>query len=93
MALVGRYVLWIIFFSIGITFVYRTGLRIERQWPIVGLLYFVLLGQGVLVASGLAAYRVTAVRQASCEEREPNSDRLNGSSLAEFRERCAATLD
>ena len=45
MAFVSLIVFWIVLSSIGLTVVYRTGLRIERCWPTISLLYFVLLGQ------------------------------------------------
>lgn len=91
MAFVSLIVFWIVLSSIGLTVVYRTGLRIERCCPTISLLYFVLLGQGVLIASCITAFQAVGVEQASCNENSPNTDRLNGMSPSEFRARCEAT--
>jgi hypothetical protein len=69
------------------------GLYIERQWPTLGLLYFVLSGPSVLVASWMVADQITGLERASCEEMDPDADRLNGMSPPEFRQRCIATLN
>ncbi len=93
MAFVSWLILWIIFASVGLILVYRMGLHIERRWPTLGLLYFVLSGPGVLVASWMVTDQITGREQNSCEEMDPSADRLNGMSPSEFRQRCIATLN
>lgn len=86
-------VLWIAFSSLGILLVYRIGRRMEDRRPTIGLLFLALLGPTVLVVSGVVARHVAGAEQADCKEAEPSADRLNGSSFAEFRIRCLATLN
>jgi hypothetical protein len=71
MAFVSWLILWIIFASVGLILVYRMGLYIERQWPTLGLFYFVLSGPGILVASWMVADQITGREQAGCEEMAP----------------------
>ncbi|MBR0696552.1 hypothetical protein [Bradyrhizobium lablabi] len=93
MIFVAWLVVWIALFAIGIALVYLTGVRIERSSPSAAVVYLVVLGCAVPVASWSAAQYVVQIEQASCEELDPSPERLNGASLSEFRTRCIATQD
>ena len=91
MVVASWFISWIILVCIGMIAVYSTGQIIERWWPTIGLLYFVLLSTGVLVGSYVTAVRLVGVEQAVCEELDPSADKLLGSTQSEFRQRCIAT--
>ena len=84
---------WIACFGSGMAAVYWTGLRIERWSRALGLAYLVFIGSSVPILAWLAADQIVTVELASCEERDPAADRLNGMSPSEFRVRCIATQD
>jgi len=93
MTVVGWFeILVVIFFIAGILLTYRLGLFVELRWPAVSGPFSVLLGLAALVVSWMAAVHVTGKEQAGCNEVYVTTDRLNGSSRSEFRERCIATL-
>jgi uncharacterized membrane protein len=93
MTIVGWFEIWVvIFFIVGIVFAYRIGLLVELRWPSIAGPLSVLLGLTVLIVSWMAAVQVTGKEQAGCDEVYVTTDRLNGSSRSEFRERCIATL-
>jgi hypothetical protein len=81
----------VIFFTIAFVLAYRIGLLFDARWPAVSAPVFVLLGVGALILSWTAAVQVSGKEQASCDESHVTTDRLNGSSRSEFRERCMAT--
>jgi hypothetical protein len=90
---VGWFEIWVVIFaSIASLLTYRLGLLFETRWPALGSLVFMSLSLTALVLSWTAAVHVSGTKQAACEEAEVTADRLNGSSRAEFRERCIATL-
>lgn len=93
MTFIAWLVVWIVLFATGIALVYWTGVRIERCLPSAAVVYFVVLGATIPVASWVAARYIVQVEQASCEELDPSSDRLNGATPSEFRTRCIATQD
>jgi hypothetical protein len=87
------YVVWMALSAVGIAVVYRTGLRIERWSPTVGIVYLVLLAPAAMIGSWVAAHQIVGADQATCEEMDPSADRLSGMSPSEFRSRCIATQD
>jgi hypothetical protein len=90
---VSWFEIWaVIFASIASLLTYRLGFLFETRWPALGNLIFMSLSLTALVLSWTAAVHVSGTKQAACEEAEVTADRLNGSSRAEFRERCMATL-
>ena len=93
MTIVGWFEIWVvIFFITGIVLTYHIGSFLEFRWPAVSGPFSVLLGLAALVVSWTAAVQVTGKEQASCNDVYITTDRLNGSSRSEFRERCIATL-
>jgi hypothetical protein len=93
MTIVGWFEIWVvIFFITGMVLTYRIGLFIERWRPAVSIPLSVLLGLTALVVSWTAAVQITGKEQASCDDVYVTTDRLNGSSRSEFRERCVATM-
>jgi len=93
MTTAGFLAVWIGLFAVGIALVYATGRRFERRWPVLSLVYLILLASAVLIASWMAAERIAGIEYASCEEMDPSAERLNGFSPSEFRARCIATQD
>jgi hypothetical protein len=90
---VGWFEIWVVIFaSIAGLLTYRLGLLFENRWPALSSLVFISLSLTALVLSWTAAVHVSGKKQAACEEADVTADRLNGSSRAEFRERCMATL-
>jgi hypothetical protein len=92
MTIVGWFEIWVvIFFITGIVLTYRIGSFLELRWPAVSGPFSVSLGLAALVVSWMAAVQVTGKEAAGCNEVYVTTDRLNGSTPSEFRERCIAT--
>ena len=92
MSEIGWFEIWVvIFFTVAFVSAYRIGLLFDARWPAVSAPVFVLLGVGALILSWTAAIQVSGKEQAGCDEPYVTTDRLNGSSRSEFRERCMAT--
>ncbi len=85
-------ILVVIFFIAGIALTHLIDLFVGLRWPTASGPFSVLLGLTALVVSWEAAVQITGKEQASCDDVYVATDRLNGSSRSEFRERCIATM-
>jgi hypothetical protein len=78
--------IWMALSAVGIAFIYRIALRMERWSPAMSFASLVLLGPAVLIGSWMAAHQIVRVDQAACEVMDSSADRLRGMSpLPEFR--------
>jgi len=93
MASLGLLAVWLILSGVGIALVYYVSTCIERWSHALGFVCLVSLGPAALIGGGIAAHHIVRLDVASCEERDPDLDRLSGMSPSEFRARCMATRD